>query len=126
VTPSDLVGLRRGRSGPLLLATAAGLTLQAGERVLVSSASPDEGPFLATVIVGSGQLIASEVALVPSGAVIGRANEPAQPQSSTSLPGDYEEWLRPPGADSEPGLLPGNQSDELASEFIKRLFGPMV
>ena len=124
--PPDLVGLRRGRSGPLLFATASGLKLQPGEQVLVCSNNPEGEPYVATVIVGSGQLIASEVLPVPSCHVIERAKERTQLEPLTGPTGDYEEWLRPPGAEPEPGLLPGSQADELASEFIKRLFGPMV
>lgn len=132
-----IVGVRRSRGGNVIFIDAAGQSIAVGQVVVVElTAAPEAEPMLATVVIGSGQLIEDEVGIEPTGRLLRVASyadidrlpatdwEGTVPAfaSAAGMPAGWDDWLAPPGA--EPAVRTRHTEPEvpIVGDFIRRAF----
>jgi hypothetical protein len=103
-----LIGARRSRIDPILFLDAGDLVLEPGQSIIAQLAGLSSAPpIIARVVIGSGQLLESEIELEPAGAVL----RPASPGDSSpgtdslralGLPRDWDAWLTKPAGQQLP------------------------
>jgi hypothetical protein len=143
---SSIVGVRRMRNAPIIFADAGELHLQRGDvvvlqRLQTDAPSPLEGwgegeESLATVIVGTGQIIGDAIGIEPSARVVRLASEaeirnfdhvgvpleaPGRVRAA-GMPDGWDQWLQPAGAEPMVTIDRMNESVPTVGEFIQRLF----
>lgn len=125
----QLAGVRFDRGGPVVWVDTQGQVLTPGQLVVVAYA---QGEALASVVVGSGQIVENEPAVVPTGVVVRLASDAdaralggraamGSSAEAVGVPAGWSEWLAPP--DAAPFVRDATQSGApTATEFLKRRF----